>query len=147
MCILFVYTLLKLVSHYDLSVLSMSVMGKLRTKVWIGGGWFGLALSSFFGICLTMQSPLSDSLCSFRGENILLFLVSLIGRFVLEGRTFSCSLSRPSGDSWWNKDSTDRLGCAVIARLRPPTLVGVNTNCVGQIERCSRINLIYSSSP
>ena len=27
MCILFVYTLLKVVSHYDLSVLSMSVMG------------------------------------------------------------------------------------------------------------------------
>ena len=27
MCILFVYTLLKVVSNYDLSVLSMSVMG------------------------------------------------------------------------------------------------------------------------
>ena len=27
MCILFVYTLLKVVSYYDLSVLSMSVMG------------------------------------------------------------------------------------------------------------------------
>ena len=27
MCILFVYTLLKVVSHYDLSVLSMLVMG------------------------------------------------------------------------------------------------------------------------
>ena len=27
MCILFVYTLLKVVSHYDLSVLSMSVIG------------------------------------------------------------------------------------------------------------------------
>ena len=27
MCILFVYTLLKVVSYYDLSILSMSVMG------------------------------------------------------------------------------------------------------------------------
>ena len=27
MCILFLYSLLKVVSHYDLSVLSMSVMG------------------------------------------------------------------------------------------------------------------------
>ena len=27
MCILFVYTLLKVVSYYDLSVLSMSVLG------------------------------------------------------------------------------------------------------------------------
>ena len=40
MCILFVYTLLKVVSYYDLSVLSMSVMG-FQTKVWLGGvgGW------------------------------------------------------------------------------------------------------------
>ena len=39
MCILFVYTLLKAVSYYDLSVLSMSVMG-FQKKVWMGlGGW------------------------------------------------------------------------------------------------------------
>ena len=36
MCILFVYTLLKVVSYYDLSVLSMSVMG-FPKKVWMGG--------------------------------------------------------------------------------------------------------------
>ena len=32
MCILSVYTLLKVVGYYDLSVLSMS-------KNWMGGGW------------------------------------------------------------------------------------------------------------
>ena len=42
MCILFVYrpyTLLTVVSYYDLSVLSMSVMG-FQKKVWMGvSGW------------------------------------------------------------------------------------------------------------
>ena len=38
MCILSVYTLLKVVGYYDLSVLSMSVMG-VKKKVWMGGGW------------------------------------------------------------------------------------------------------------
>ena len=33
-----VYTLLKAVTYYDLSVLSMSVMG-FQKKVWMGGGW------------------------------------------------------------------------------------------------------------
>ena len=33
--------------YYDLSVLSMSVMG-FQKKVWMGGGWVGLALSKFF---------------------------------------------------------------------------------------------------
>ena len=37
MCILFVYTLLKVVSYYDLSVLSMSVMGFQEQFGW--GGW------------------------------------------------------------------------------------------------------------
>ena len=38
MCILSVYTLLKVVGYYDLSVLSMSVMG--FQKKWMGvGGW------------------------------------------------------------------------------------------------------------
>ena len=32
------YTLLKVVSYYDLSVLSMSVMG-FQKKVWMEGGW------------------------------------------------------------------------------------------------------------
>ena len=34
MCILVVYTLLKVVSYYDLSVLSMSVMGFQKKEVW-----------------------------------------------------------------------------------------------------------------
>ena len=38
MCILSVYTLLKVVAYYDLSVLSMSVM-VFPTKVWMG--WVG----------------------------------------------------------------------------------------------------------
>ena len=57
-CILSVYTLLKVVSYYDLSVLSMSVMG-FQKKVWMGeGGWDELYPSLFwiFGICLTLQS-------------------------------------------------------------------------------------------
>ena len=37
MCILFVYTLLKVVSNCDLSVLSMSVMGLQKQK--FGWGW------------------------------------------------------------------------------------------------------------
>ena len=37
MCILFVYTLLKVVSYYDLSVLPMSVMGFQKKKG--VGGW------------------------------------------------------------------------------------------------------------
>ena len=40
MCILFVYTLLKAVSYYDLSVLSMSVMG-FQQKSLDGSGWAG----------------------------------------------------------------------------------------------------------
>ena len=38
MCILFVYTLLKVVIYYDLSVLSMSVMGFQKKFGW---GWVG----------------------------------------------------------------------------------------------------------
>ena len=34
------YTLLKVVNYYDLSVLSMSVMG-FQKKVWMGGGCVG----------------------------------------------------------------------------------------------------------
>ena len=41
MCILSVYTLLKVDSYYDLSVLSMSVMGFHKKNVWMGGGWVG----------------------------------------------------------------------------------------------------------
>ena len=38
MCILFVYTLLKVVGYYDLSVLSMSVMGFQNIRLGWGGG-------------------------------------------------------------------------------------------------------------
>ena len=56
--ILSVYTSIKVVSYYDLSVLSMSVMG-FQKKVWMGGGWGEVYPSFFwiFGICLTLQSP------------------------------------------------------------------------------------------
>ena len=40
MCILFVNTLLKVVGYYDLSVLSMSVMGSHKKSL-DGGGWVG----------------------------------------------------------------------------------------------------------
>ena len=59
MCILFVYALLKVVSYYDLSVLSMSVMGFPKK--------FGWVLSSIqvffldFWNFLTLQSPLPSS--------------------------------------------------------------------------------------
>ena len=55
MCILFVYTLFKVVSRYDLSVLSLSVTGLKNLD---GGGWLGWALSRFFWefwIILTLQ--------------------------------------------------------------------------------------------
>ena len=38
MCILFVFTLLKVVSDFDLSVLLMSVMGFQIKEVWMGVG-------------------------------------------------------------------------------------------------------------
>ena len=41
MCIHSVYTLLKVVGYYDLSVLSMSVMRFQRNKNWMEGGWVG----------------------------------------------------------------------------------------------------------
>ena len=61
MCILFVYTLLKIVSYYDLSVPSMSVMGFQKKK--FGWGVCGRCelfpvLLWTFRICLTLQSPL-----------------------------------------------------------------------------------------
>ena len=47
MCILFVFTLLKVISYYDLSVPSMSMMG-FQKMVWIGGGWIGVVSSIQF---------------------------------------------------------------------------------------------------
>ena len=55
MCIMFVYTLLKLVCYYDLNVLSMSVMG--FQKKTLDGGW-GELYPVLFVIFLTLQSPL-----------------------------------------------------------------------------------------
>ena len=43
-----VHTLLKVVGYYDLSVLSMSVMGFKKKKL-DGGGWVGSAIQVFFG--------------------------------------------------------------------------------------------------
>ena len=57
MCILSVSTLLKVVTCYDLSVLSISVMGLQQKKVWMGVGGWGELYPSFFGFCLTLQSP------------------------------------------------------------------------------------------
>ena len=48
MCILSVYTLLKVVGYYDLTVLFMSVMGFQQQQSLDGGGWVGRALSKFF---------------------------------------------------------------------------------------------------
>ena len=61
MFILFVYegALLKVVSYYDLSVLSMSGMG-FQKKIWMGvSGWCELypVLFWFFGISFKLQSP------------------------------------------------------------------------------------------
>ena len=47
MCILSVYTLLKVVGYYDLSVLSMSVMG-FQNKSLDGGEWVGELYPPFF---------------------------------------------------------------------------------------------------
>ena len=60
-----VYTLLKVVSYYELSVLSMSVMGFQKQSLdggWVGG-WGELYPICFwnFGICLTLQAPNSDN--------------------------------------------------------------------------------------
>ena len=48
MCILSVYTLLKVVGYYDLSVPSMSVMGFQKKSLWVGG--WGELYPSFFWI-------------------------------------------------------------------------------------------------
>ena len=46
MCILSVYTLIKVVGYYDLSVLSMSVMGLKKRS--LDGGWVGGVSSTNF---------------------------------------------------------------------------------------------------
>ena len=49
MCILSVYTMLKVVGYYDISVLSMSVMGFKKKIGWGVGGW-GELYPGFFWI-------------------------------------------------------------------------------------------------
>ena len=76
MCILSVYiyscTLLKVVGYYDLSVLSMSVMGFQKSLNGVGG--WGELYPFFlwiFGIFLTLQSPLHNIyLCTGLGGKV-----------------------------------------------------------------------------
>ena len=64
MCILSVYTLLKVVGYYDLSVLSMSVMGFQR-KVWMGVSsiQFRLGFLDFFKLCKTTKKVICSPSC------------------------------------------------------------------------------------
>ena len=57
MCILSVHTLLKVVSYYDFSVLSMSVIGFKKKFVWGVGGW-GELYPSFFWDFFNFAKPL-----------------------------------------------------------------------------------------
>ena len=104
MCILFVYTLLKIVSYYDLSVLSMSAMG--LKKVCIGGGWGELypVLFWIFWIFLTLQCPLpssrSSEKCASRSPNLdasslILALVSRSAALLLASSSSSISSKLP----------------------------------------------------
>ena len=80
-----VVTLLKVVGYYDLSVLSMSLMGFQPKKVWIWGELYP-SLFWIFGIFLTLQSPLllclllscchKKSLVTRRYNNLFLSLVT-----------------------------------------------------------------------
>ena len=68
MCILSVHTLLKGVGYFDLSVLSLSVMGFQKNRS-LDGGWVGGVRSIqvffwIFGILLTLQSPLIPPMIS-----------------------------------------------------------------------------------
>ena len=57
-CVFCLYALLKVVGYHDLSVLSKSVMGFQKKKVWGVGGW-GELYPIFFGIFvifLTLRS-------------------------------------------------------------------------------------------
>ena len=44
---LYTCTLIQAVSYYDLSVLSMSVIGFQKKKVWMGAGWVGQVFLDF----------------------------------------------------------------------------------------------------
>ena len=58
MCILPVYTLLKVVSYCDFSVLSMSVMDFQKREVWVGGVSSIQVCLGFLEFFLTLQSLL-----------------------------------------------------------------------------------------
>ena len=55
MCILSVHTLLEVFGYYDLSVLSMSVMGFQKKKVWMGVSSIKVFLG-FFKLCKSLSS-------------------------------------------------------------------------------------------
>ena len=60
MCILFVYTLLKVVNYYDFENFVFECLGFQKNKFgWRMGGWGGLHPSFFWiiGMFLTLQSP------------------------------------------------------------------------------------------
>ena len=58
MCILFVFTLLKVASYYYLSVLSMSAMRFQNERIWIEQWMVGVSSIQFFRLdFLTSQSP------------------------------------------------------------------------------------------
>ena len=57
----YVFTLLKVVSHYALIILSISVMGFQINKLWIGSGWVGWSLYMFWVFVLNFANPLISS--------------------------------------------------------------------------------------
>ena len=115
MCILSVYTFLKVLGHYDLSVLSMSVRG-FQKKVWMGvGGWvggWGELYPIFFGIFLTLQSPLANTptavftctahSCKFRCRLVFRFSQISTLRDLLVMHQFLATLAKLVIYSPWN---------------------------------------------
>ena len=60
-CVLCLYTLLKVVGYYDMSVVSMPGMG-FQKKVWMGVGWWVELYPSIFwniGILFNFAKPLN----------------------------------------------------------------------------------------
>ena len=74
-----IYTLLRVVGYYDLSVLSMSVMGFKKKEVWMGvGGWGELYPSFFWDFCncFNFAKPLSKiEQVRFSIKTVLTFLM------------------------------------------------------------------------
>ena len=62
----YIFCLLKVVSYYDLSVLSMSLMGfqKKLDRVWVGG-WGKLSLSLYLALSLSLSlSLVGGAICA-----------------------------------------------------------------------------------